>query len=87
MTKRVCGEGDMHGKGRVCMAGGMYGGGMHDRWHVWQGACMAVGVCVGGGAWQEKTVTAADSTHPTGVHSCLLIILADTQKRSIIKQG
>ena len=48
---------------------------------------MVVGVCVGGGAWQEKTVTAADSTHPTGMHSCLLIILVDTQKRSIIKQG
>ena len=43
---------------------------------VWQGACMAGGVHDSGGcAWQEtgQTATAADSTHPTGMHSCTLV--------------
>ena len=57
------------------MAGG---GGMHGRWacvgggHAWQkgvpgrGACMAErGLCVAG-----ETATAANGTHPTGMHSC-----------------
>ena len=51
---------------------------MHDRrvrawWgrHVGQGACIT-----GGHVWQEgacmagETATAADGTHPTGMHSC-----------------
>ena len=51
---RVAGE-------RVCMAGGVHGGG-----HAWQG-----GACVAGGghAWQE-TATTADGMHPTGILSC-----------------
>ena len=36
------------------MCGGMCGG-----WHVWWGACMT-----------GETATAADGTHPTGMHSC-----------------
>ena len=51
--------GGMHGRGEACMAGGM-----HGREHVWQGACMA-GACVAG-----EMATAADGTHPTGMHSC-----------------
>ena len=49
--------------GESCMAGSM------------AGACVAgecawrVGACVAG-----QTVTTADGTHPTGTHSCLLII-------------
>ena len=57
------GRGVVHGKGRGC---------------TWQrGVCMTKGVCMakGGGAWQGACVagemaTAADGTHPTGMHSC-----------------
>ena len=57
------------------------GGGICDR-GAWQGACvvggmcMSVGVCMAGWhVWQgdfiaEETTTAADATHPTGMHSC-----------------
>ena len=39
--------------------------------HVWQGVCMAVGVCGGEGACVAgETATAVDGTHPTGMHSC-----------------
>ena len=60
-------------------------GGMRGRGHAWQwvyvtgggsyvavgvhhtGACMAgEGACIAG-----ETATAADGTHPTGMHSCL----------------
>ena len=103
----------MHGRG--CVAGGMHGGGMHARWHAWQGVCMAGGMHGGGHAWQGacmvgdfhggggglcdrehawqgyhvwqggmhgrghvwqggcmagEMATAADGTHPTGMHSC-----------------
>ena len=64
-------QGGVHGK-RWCVAGGMHCGG-----HVWQEACMAEGACVTGGhVWQEEAcvpgemATAADGTHPTGMHSC-----------------
>ena len=46
----------------VCVAGGMHGG---DACMVGGGACM-VGVYKAG-----EMVTVADSTHPTGMHSCL----------------
>ena len=53
----VCVVGVMHGRGRVWQ-GGMYGrGGVHGR-----GACMA-----------GETATAADGTHPTGMHSCFIL--------------
>ena len=54
----------MCGKRGVCVAGGC----------AWQAACMS-GACVAGGcAWQgacvaRETATAADGTHPTGMHS------------------
>ena len=67
------------------MAGGMDGGGC-----VWQGTCM-VGVCVAGGVhgggsvWHGvcmvgETATAADGTHPTGMHSCSCLIRRSEQK-------
>ena len=43
----------------ACVVGGMRGGGMHG----WEGGCMA-----------RETATAADGTHPTGMHSCFLMI-------------
>ena len=52
----------MHGKG-VCVAGGM-----HDRGHAWQGYAWW-GACMAGGMAGETT-TAADGTHPAGMHSC-----------------
>ena len=70
-------QGDMHAGG-ACVAGGhacvciwqcgmRSGGHMHvRRGHAWQGVCMAGGACVAG----ERT-TAADGTHPTGMHSCM----------------
>ena len=62
--------------GGVCMAGGMHGGG-----HVWQGrhAWQSVGhawqggVCGGGACVAGEMTTAADGTHPTGMHSCTLV--------------
>ena len=47
------------------------GGGMHGRgcaWqkgHAWQGGMRGRGVCMAG-----EMATAADGTHPTGMHSC-----------------
>ena len=46
-------------------------GGMHDRGLGWPGACMVGGggrACVTG-----ETATAADGTHPTGMHACLFV--------------
>ena len=51
----------MHGRG-VCVAGGgacMAGGGC-----AWQGACVT------GGMHGRREATAADGTHPGGMHSC-----------------
>ena len=56
-------------KGACTAKGGMCGGG--------EGACMAGGACVvgggmcGRGCMAGETATAADGTHPTGMHSCL----------------
>ena len=66
----TCVAGGVHGEGvyvaGVCVCGreawmvrGMDGGG-----HVWWGACMVGGIVAG------ETTTAADGTHPTGMHSC-----------------
>ena len=67
--------GGMHGWG-ICGGGGMHGRvGMHGREGMcgrgcaWQGGCMAGEG--GGAAWQaRKMTTAADRTHPNGMHSC-----------------
>ena len=49
----------------ACMARGMrVAGSVHGG-----PACMA-GVCVEGGCVAGETATAADGTHPTGMHSC-----------------
>ena len=55
------------------MAGGMCGrgacmvGGMHCMGHAWHRGVHDRGVCMA-----RETATAADGTHPTGMHSCLL---------------
>ena len=72
-------EGGMHGRGCVwqggggaCMAGDVHGRrGMHGRGHAWQGGMRGRGC-----AWQEEMATAADGTHPTGMHSCLKSVLS-----------
>ena len=67
-------QGGMHG-GRVHGRGGMCGRGVCGRGHTWQGACMAGGVHGGGLACMAgKTAIVADSTHPTGMHSCLELL-------------
>ena len=56
-------QGDLHGKE------GMHGGGVCMAGSVWQG-CMAVGMHGGGGAYVAGEIaTAADGTHPSGMHS------------------
>ena len=70
MAVGICGRGG-HGRGHawqgMCVVGGVAGmcmvGGVHDRGCAWQGACVAA-----------ETATAADGTHPTGMH--LLYTLA-----------
>ena len=47
------------------MVGGLHGAGMCGRGAA--GACMPR---VGGGCVAGETATAADGTHPTGMHSC-----------------
>ena len=51
----------MFSQAYVCPLGGM-------------GACMAGGVCGGGACMTGETATAADGTHPTGMHSCFRIV-------------
>ena len=58
----ACVPGGVHGRGGgVCMAGG----------HAWLGMCLAGGgaACVTG-----ETATAADGMHPTGMHSCSVML-------------
>ena len=56
-TWGACMAGGTRGRG-LCMAGGVHGrGGMHG-----QGACVV-----------GEMATAADGTHPTGMHSCFYI--------------
>ena len=53
------------GQGGACSGGGVWSQG---------GACSVGGACSMGGAWWRppRTATAAGSTHPTGMHSCLM---------------
>ena len=58
--------------GRAVHGGGR---GMCGRGCAWQGACVAGGVhdwgiCGRGACMAGETTTAADDTHPTGMHSC-----------------
>ena len=66
-----------HAWQEACVAGGACvasGGGIHGGVCVWQGACMVgrqhawQGACMA--CLAEETATAADGTHPTGMHSC-----------------
>ena len=82
MVGGMCDRGHAwQGWGRVQQGASVVGG------HVWQGACMAgracmAGACMAGGCvWQgacmaRETATAADGTHPTGMHSCCLSVNA-----------
>ena len=55
----------MHGRGICVTGGGMCGGGLcMAGGHVLQGYMHGRGCVVG------ETATAADGTHPTGMHSC-----------------
>ena len=58
-------------RGKLCVAGGMRGKGevVCGRC-VWQGGKCMAGACVTG-----ETTTAVNSTHPTGMHSCLACFL------------
>ena len=58
----ACTAGGLHGGGRGVWQGGMHGGG-----HAWQGVCMVEGACMAG-----ETAIAVGSTHPTGMHSCIV---------------
>ena len=66
----------------ACMAGGMHGRGcMHAQGCAWWGwACMpGEGACMprvraGGGCMTGKTATAVAGTHPTGMHSCSIML-------------
>ena len=65
VCQSFCSQGGMHGRG--CVAGG----------HSWQGACMVGGMCGGdmcgrGASLAGEMATAADSTHATGMLSCLI---------------
>ena len=54
----ACMAGSMCGREGACMAGGVWQGGVHGR----RGACVA-----------GEMTTAADGTHPTGMHSCFFV--------------
>ena len=54
-------QGGMHGMGGMHGNGACMAGGVHVRGHAWQGVCLA-----------GETATAADSTHPTGMHPCVM---------------
>ena len=56
-------QGGVHGWG-ACM-GGVHGGG-----HAWWGG----GMCGRGACMAGETATAAEGTHPTGLHSCLSLL-------------
>ena len=50
--------------------GGSLGG--SSRWGAYSGGVPALGGVCSGGVWRlPVTATAADGTHPTGMHSCL----------------
>ena len=68
VVRGACMAGGVHGRG-VCVAGGCAAGGVCIAGGVWWGVCMARGH-----AWQEKTVIAVGGTHPTGMHSCIMLL-------------
>ena len=58
----ACMPGGMHGRGCAWQRG-VHGGGICDRRHSWLGVCGVAG----------EMATAVGGTHPTGMHSCLLL--------------
>ena len=78
----------------ACMVGGVHGSGWHA-WqgacmaggHVWQGGMRGrrgvhgrgVGVAGGYACMAGEMATAADGTHPTGMHSCSFCVCACTE--------
>ena len=69
----------MHGGGHAWQGGMHSGGGMCGRWHAWQEGCEARGAWMARGACMAgETATAADATHPTGMHSWLRLWLLRT---------
>ena len=73
MAGRHAWQGSICGGGGACVAGGM-----HGRGYAWWGACVVGDACMAGaciwgggvGCVVGETATAADGTHPTGMHSC-----------------
>ena len=66
------GAGGVHGRGGMCGRGHVWLGSMHGRGLHGGGVCAWQG-CVwwGGGACMTgEMATAAESMHPTGMHSC-----------------
>ena len=59
-------KGGVHGKGGVWE-------GVCGRGHVWQGGMCGVGVHGRGGMRAGEMATEAGGTHPTGIHSCLVL--------------
>ena len=62
----------------ACVAGSVRGGSMHGGYHAWRISCMA-----------GETDTAADGTHPTGMHSCSLnvvTVFSELSDRKIVFQ-
>ena len=51
----------------VCVVGGMHG----------RGLCMVCACMAGGARVAGEMATAADGTHPTGVHSCKTLEISD----------
>ena len=57
----------------ACIAGGIpayLAAGVPGLGGAWSGGCAAGGVCSGGAWWRPPMATAADGTHPTGMHYC-----------------
>ena len=65
----MCGEGGLRGSGGVRQGGCAWQGSVHGRGVCGGGVCMARGH-----AWQEKTAIAVGGTHPTGMHSCIMLL-------------
>ena len=63
--REVCMPGGHAWQG-ACIVGVCMARGMHGRGHAWQG-----GMHGKGGGVVGEMATAADGTHPTGMHSCL----------------
>ena len=72
--------GGVHGWGHAWQ-GAYVVGGMHGRGCAWQGGMRGRGmcgrgdVCGRGACVAGETATAADGTHPTGMHSCSQLFL------------